>query len=164
VKVRLAGIDSPERGQAFGAKAKQALSGKVFGKTVQVKDRGKDKYDRTLGVVRLGEENVNEQLVRQGWAWWYRKYAPDNKTLEAAEAEARKAKRGLWADANPVPPWDWRQAQRAKTDGKQPAVTGYWLNTSTGVRHNSNCANYRNTKRGRECGPGEGKACGICGG
>jgi endonuclease YncB( thermonuclease family) len=85
IKVRLEGIDTPERGQPFGHKAGQALAKKVFGKVVQVDDLGKDRYGRTLGVVRLGTRNVNLELVQEGWAWWYRKYAFMSKEL----AEAR---------------------------------------------------------------------------
>jgi endonuclease YncB( thermonuclease family) len=84
IKVRLEGIDTPERAQPFGRKAGQALAKKVFGKPVQVDDLGKDRYGRTLGIVRLGKRNVNLELVQEGWAWWYRKYAPKNKELAAA--------------------------------------------------------------------------------
>ena len=84
VKVRLEGIDTPERGQPFGWKAGQSLAKKVFGKVVQVDDLGKDRYGRTLGTVRLGKRNINLELVQDGWAWWYRKYAPKNKELAKA--------------------------------------------------------------------------------
>lgn len=165
IRVRLEGIDTPERAQPFGRKAGQALAKKVFGKVIQVDDLGKDRYGRTLGIVRLGKRNINLELVQEGWAWWYRKYAPKNKELAAAEATARKAKRGLWADAKPIPPWDWRQSERDKRQKSRLDVdTGYWLNTGTGVRHNRSCPNYRNTKRGRPCGANEGKGCGMCGG
>jgi endonuclease YncB( thermonuclease family) len=164
IRVRLEGIDTPERGQPFGRKAGQALAKKVFGKVVQVDDLGRDRYGRRLGTVRLDKRNVNLDLVREGWAWRYRKYAPKNKELASAEAAARKAKRGLWADAKPIPPWDWRQSERDKRlKSRSDVDTGYWLNTSTGVRHNRSCRNYRNTKRGRPCGAEEGKACGMCG-
>jgi endonuclease YncB( thermonuclease family) len=165
IKVRLEGIDTPERAQPFGRKAGQALAKIVFGKVVQVDDLGKDRYGRTLGMVRLDKRNINLELVQDGWAWWYRKYAPKNKELASAEAAARKAKRGLWADAKPIPPWDWRQSDRQRRQKARSDVdTGYWLNTSTGVRHNGSCPNYRNTKRGRPCGADEGRACGMCGG
>jgi hypothetical protein len=101
--------------------------------------------------------------VLQDQGWWYRKYAPKNKELARAEAAARKAKRGLWADAKPIPPWDWRQSERERKS-RSDVDSDYWLNTSTGVRHNRSCRNYRNTKRGRPCGADEGKACGMCGG
>jgi micrococcal nuclease len=88
IKVRLEGIDTPERGQPFGRKAGQALAKKVFGKVVQVDDLGKDRYGRTLGIVRLGKRNVNLELVQEGWAWCYGKYAAKNEELAAVKAEA----------------------------------------------------------------------------
>jgi hypothetical protein len=115
-------------------------------------------------IVRLSKKNINVELVWEGWAWWYRKYAPKNKELAAAEVAARKAGRGLWADPKPIPPWDWRQRQREKKQSRSDVDTGYWLNTSTGVRHNRGYPHFRNTKRGRPCGADEGKACGMCGG
>ena len=105
IRVRLWGIDAPEKGQAFGNRAKQALSDTVFGRAVRVDDLGKDKYGRTLGIIRLGDKNINLELVREGWAWWYRQYAPRDRELAAAEESARNGKRGLWADRDPVPPW-----------------------------------------------------------
>ena len=112
-KVRLAGIDAPETKQPYSAKAKEALSEKVFGKEVEVRPEGKDKYGRTIGVIRLGERNINAELVREGWAWQYRQY-DKSKELADAEAEARKAKRGLWADNDPMPPWEWRKQDKKK--------------------------------------------------
>jgi micrococcal nuclease len=108
IKVRLSGIDTPERKQAFGTKAKQALSSKVHGRTVRVKDNGKDRYKRTLGDVFLGERWINLELVKEGYAWHYKAYSKD-KRLAQAEVEARSAKRGLWVDGKPVPPWEFRR-------------------------------------------------------
>jgi endonuclease YncB( thermonuclease family) len=69
IKVRLEGIDTPERAQPFGRKAGQAVAERVFGKVVQVDDLGKDRYGRTLGIVRLGKRNINLEPVQEGWAW-----------------------------------------------------------------------------------------------
>lgn len=108
-KIRLNEIDAPEKGQPFGAKAKQLASSIVFGKTVTIKDHGRDKYGRTLGDVVLTEgDTLNRELVRAGLAWWYCKYSRDE-NLRQLEAEARAARRGLWADPNPVPPWCFRK-------------------------------------------------------
>ncbi len=108
-RIRLHGIDCPEKRQAFGNRAKQFTSGRVFGKTVTVTVMDVDRYGRTVGEVILPDGKVlNHELVRAGLAWWYRKYAPDDGTLAQLEADARAAKRGLWADAEPVPPWEWR--------------------------------------------------------
>ena len=112
-RIRLSGIDCPEKGQAYGKIAKQATSALVFGKEVTLLTHGKDKYGRTLADVVLKDgTNVNHMLVRAGWCWWYRKYAPGDTELERLEAEARGAKKGLWADPAPFPPWDYRKARR----------------------------------------------------
>ena len=110
-KIRLTGIDAPEKAQAFGNKSKQALADMVFGKDVQVEEHGKDKYKRTLGRVLVNGIDANAEMVRQGYAWVYRKYSK-NPDLLRLEAEAREAKRGLWVDAEPVPPWEWRHKAR----------------------------------------------------
>ena len=110
VRVRLNGIDCPEKGQPFGHVAAELTSSLAFGKTVQVIDRGKDRYGRTLADVILpGGKSLNQELVRAGLAWWYRRYAPHDKTLANLEEEAREARRGLWQDNDPIPPWLWRK-------------------------------------------------------
>jgi micrococcal nuclease len=80
-------------------------------KEVTLQTFGKDKYKRPLGDVFLPDgTNVNQELVKQGWCWWYRKYAPGDTVLEGLEKEARK---GLWADPQPVPPREWRRLRRS---------------------------------------------------
>ena len=103
VKVRLEGIDAPETGQSFGTKSKEALDKLVAGKTVTIRKTGTDKYGRTLGVVVVDGVEANAKLVEDGWAWHYKKYS-DEKRLADLEVVARTAKRGLWSDANPLPP------------------------------------------------------------
>jgi micrococcal nuclease len=113
--IRLNGIDCPEKGQAYGKKAKQAASALVFGKEVKLQTHGKDKYGRTIADVFLPDgTNVNYALVKDGWCWWYRKYAPGNVVLEELERGARGAGLGLWADPTPVPPWVYRKARGGK--------------------------------------------------
>lgn len=107
-KVRLHGIDAPEKGQAFGAKAKQALSDLVFGKEVIVAVTDVDRYERLVGRVRQGDAGVNLALVRGGHAWRYPQYDKAGE-FAAAQDEAKAAKRGLWADADPTPPWEFRR-------------------------------------------------------
>jgi len=108
VEVRLDGIDCPELAQAFGKKAKNLTSGLVFGKAVRLVGKGKDRYDRELAeVFLLDGRSLNRELVSAGLAWWYRKYST-NRTLEALEQTARISRRGLWADSNPAPPWEFR--------------------------------------------------------
>ena len=109
-RIRLNGIDCPEKRQAYGQKAKHAASALVFGKEVTIQTYGRDKYKRIIADVLLPDgKNVNEELVKEGWCWWYRKYAPGDIVLERLEREAREARRGLWADPQPVPPWEWRK-------------------------------------------------------
>lgn len=112
-KIRLYGIDCPEKKQAFGQRAKQFASDLAFGKTVKVMEKGRDRYGRTIGEVILEDgRSLNRELVRAGFSWWYREYAPKDAELEALENAARKAKAGLWADADPVPPWSWRKGKK----------------------------------------------------
>lgn len=114
-RIRLQGIDCPEKGQAYGKKAKQAASSLVFGKEVTVQTHGFDKYGRTIGDVLLFDGRMlNRELVKDGWCWWYRKYAPSDTVLERLEKEAREAKKGLWNDPAPIPPWVYRKARQKK--------------------------------------------------
>ncbi len=108
VRIRLNGIDSPEKRQAFGNRAKQFTSTLVFGKAVTVQALDRDRYGRTVGEVLLPDgRSLNHELVRAGLAWMYRRYTNDQ-SLSDLEEEARVARRGLWADPHAVPPWEWR--------------------------------------------------------
>ena len=172
-KIRLDSIDCPERGQPFGTRARQFTSGAVFGKPVTVRVTDKDRYGRYVGrVIYQGKDekgkpvslDLSVDLVRVGLAWWYREYAPKDKQLAKLETEAREAKRGLWSDPHAVAPWEWRHRGRKSTPPAGDGSGEYWLNTSSGVRHNSTCRYFKNTKQGRPCGPNEGKPCKLCGG
>ena len=112
-KVRLEGIDCPEGGQPFGRRAKQATSDLVFGRDVRVEVRGTDRYGRTIGRVFVGQTDVSLGLVRQGVAWHFKRYSSES-ALAEAENEARTSRRGLWADGDAIPPWDWRRARPRK--------------------------------------------------
>lgn len=97
-RIRLNGIDCPEKNQAYGQKVKHATSALVFDKKVTILTYAKDKYEHTISEVLLPDEtNVKHELVKEGWCWWYRKYAPGDTALEDLETEAREARRGLWA-------------------------------------------------------------------
>ncbi len=111
-RIRLHGIDCPEKRQAFGNRAKQFTSKLVFGNTVTVQVMDRDRYGRTVGVVLLPDgRSLNHELVRAGLAWMYRRYTNDQ-SLSDLEEEARVARRGLWADRNPIPPWEWRSMRK----------------------------------------------------
>ena len=114
-RVRLAEIDCPEKSQAFGKNARQYASDLCFGKTVTVTSDGKrDRYGRVVGTITTTDgTNVNEELVKAGLAWHYKQYSK-SKTLNAIEQQAREQKLGLWADKDPVAPWEWRKNRRRK--------------------------------------------------
>jgi len=164
-KIRLYGIDTPEKNQAFGMKAKQALSTKVFAKSVKVIVTTKDRYGRYIGKIYLDNDYINLKMVQEGWAWHYKQYSKD-KDLSDAEIKAKAGKLGLWKDSKPVPPWDWRRSgsKIVKKTFTTEGTGEYWLNTSSNSRHNSKCRWFKKTKAGRPCTKGEGKACGGCGG
>ena len=121
-RVRLYGIDCPEKGQPYSSKAKQFTSSLVFGRTVNVRVVERDRYGRAVAWVTTEDgKNVNAMLVEAGLAWWYRKYAPNNALLSKAEKDARNAKRGVWQETNPTPPWDYRLQRSGFGNG-----AGYW--------------------------------------
>lgn len=122
IKVRLAEIDAPELKQAFGQRARQALGEKVFGQEVCVEWKSKDRYGRVLGTVYLGTESVNLWLVRNGWAWRYEKYSKSD-ILKQAQDEARKERKGLWADERPIEPWEWRKQKSPTPAPRTPLQT-----------------------------------------
>jgi micrococcal nuclease len=109
VRVRLACIDAPEHGQAFGSRAREKLSDLVMRKHVTLTVIDRDDYGRTVARLYLGGDDVNLAMVRAGLAWHYRYHCPDDRTLADAEVEARRERRGLWRDARPEAPWEWRR-------------------------------------------------------
>ena len=111
-KVRLFGIDTPERDQPHGKASSRALAKLVDEKTVGVVIVETDRYGRTVGTLYLRDVNINLTMVENGDAWWYRHYAPHEHRLAESEQQAREAGRGLWANPDPVPPWKWRRENR----------------------------------------------------
>lgn len=119
-RVRLQGIDSPERTMPYSKRAREALNDAVSGKTVEVRYDDRDQFDRVLGDVFVGTHRINLELVRAGWAWHYKRYS-DDPDLAEAEEEARREKRGLWKDSDPLPPWEFRQRKRVEEDRQSSA-------------------------------------------
>ena len=111
VKIRLYGIDTPEKGQPFGNSAKRFTADLVAGKQVEIEEVTTDRYGRTVGIVNVGELVVNKEIVRSGYAWVYRRYCDQEFCSDWTELEriARDTKFGLWKDRNPMPPWEWRK-------------------------------------------------------
>ena len=189
-KIRLNGIDAPEKSQAFGNVSKKHLSSLVFGKDVRVKYTKRDKYGRILGTIYVDGLDINLEMLRAGLAWHYKRF-DSTPAYAAAESEARAARRGLWSDPNPTPPEQFRhnpggsrpiatatprdrveyRAGSALPVSSRTAApindtwpdTGYWLSTNSNKRHNRKCENYRKT-RGYPCSSSDGTPCGKCGG
>ena len=160
VKIRLAGIDCPESFQVHGEKAKQFISSLVSDKRVRIEPETVDQYGRTVGVVLVNGKNINEQMVTNGHAWVFRKYCTADYCKEwlKLEEKARKSQAGLWQDANPMPPWEWRAEQKGRSAGENssasagavasPAVAAgggtfvYHGNRRSQVFHGPGCADY----------------------
>jgi endonuclease YncB( thermonuclease family) len=113
IKIRLANIDAPEKDQAFGIESRQALVDKVYKKEVVVTTRAIDKYGRTVADLSMDGQSINEEMVGSGMAWEY-SWRHRNQAYRALQSEAQRAKRGLWADASPTPPWVWRKTHPSK--------------------------------------------------
>ena len=116
-KIRLQGIDAPERKQAYGTKSKEHLSDSIAGKFVVVEFDKRDRYKRILGKVLLSDQDMNLEQIKAGLAWHYKKYqdkqaATDRVKYSDAEEDAKRNKRGLWTDRAPVSPWQYRKARR----------------------------------------------------
>ena len=148
-KIRLYGIDTPEKGQPFGNAAKKHTSMLVAGKTVDVTSYDTDKYGRTVGVVRVDGINVNQSLISAGYAWQYRKYCKASfcENWLELEEKTRLSGIGLWADNDPVPPWQWRKGARNNshsntTTSQDIGVGVYHGNIKSHVFHSSSCHNY----------------------
>ena len=110
-KIRLSGIDAPERGQAYGKRAKEHLEFLVAGKQVIAIVESKDRYGRYVASVKVQSKDVCAEMLTAGYAWHYKQY-DNNKYYDELQREAKKAKRGLWLDKKPQAPWKYRKEQR----------------------------------------------------
>jgi endonuclease YncB( thermonuclease family) len=116
-KIRLAGIDAPEKAQAFGQRSKEYLSSLVFGRQVLVEEGKRDRYGRTVGKVVIDGRDANLAMVVAGLAWHYKKYQGEQSSYDQllyglSESEAKTLRLGLWIDSNAMPPWKWRLGGR----------------------------------------------------
>ncbi|MBX3652067.1 MAG: thermonuclease family protein [Burkholderiales bacterium] len=132
-KVRIAGIDAPERGQPFGRRAQETLAALAWNRQVLVSGKKIDRYWRRVGIVRVAPPGCDDcppaidiglSMLDAGLAWHYRAYereqpAAERENYRRAESAARTAQLGLWADAAAMPPWDWRQVRRAGGAARQ---------------------------------------------
>lgn len=172
VKIRVYGIDTPEMSQDFGKRAKKFTSGMVYRKNITAIPMDMDKYGRTVALVYVDGKCLNEMLIENGYAWVYTKYCKDDscKLWKLKEQVARNNNMGLWADSNPIPPWDYRKSNRNKPYMPVAvAIMGkFHGNTSSKVFHQLGCEqfNCKNCIRGfnsRKDAIREGyRPCGIC--
>jgi endonuclease YncB( thermonuclease family) len=117
LRVRVAWIDAPEMGQAFGRRAKQLMSALVFGKDAELRPHTVDRYGRLVCMVFVDGKDAGLELIRQGLAWKFDRYLPEaspdiQQSYTATEATARTKRIGLWADADPQPPWEYRKIEK----------------------------------------------------
>ena len=114
--IRLYGIDAPEKGQDFGGRAKEYLSGLVYGETVDIEKMDTDRYGRTVAVVRVGAVNANEEMLKAGMAWVFTPRCRNKVCVgwKDLEIQARERRVGFWSQPEPVAPWDWRKQKKAK--------------------------------------------------
>lgn len=113
-RVRLWGIDAPEKNQPYADESRARLKELIEGKAVRLEWKDKDQHSREVAIVYAGSTNINLQMVKEGLAWHYAYFAPDAEDLAAAEKAARKKHKGLWKDKNPVNPYEFRKANRKK--------------------------------------------------
>ena len=125
-RIRLEGIDAPEKAQPFGARSKQRLSDQVFGKQVEVLSNKTDKYGRAVGKVIISGKDANLEQVRYGFAWHYKEYqkeqsVSDRLTYANAETSARNMNTGLWNNPKPMPPWEWSHGRKNEPSAQSSA-------------------------------------------
>jgi endonuclease YncB( thermonuclease family)/methylphosphotriester-DNA--protein-cysteine methyltransferase len=147
-KIRFQGIDAPESKQDFGQVSKENLANMIFGKEVKVVWSKMDKYGRTVGKILLDGRDINLEQIKAGLAWHYKAYAKeqpaeDRVTYAAAETEARAARRGLWQDANPTPPGEWRADAKTDRWGPAPPEGTIIGNNNSKSYHRPDCPGYR---------------------
>ncbi len=140
-KIRLAEIDTPEKNQPYGKKAKKALSDFIFGKTVRIEIETIDRYGRTVGKIFLNDLNINKEMVKAGHAWVYVQYAKD-KTLFALEKNAKENQLGLWAlpEGERIAPWQWRRGKRSM---ENESNLSFQCGSKTTCRQMQSCAEAR---------------------
>lgn len=148
LRIRLSEIDAPESGQPFGTKATGFVREHAAQKQVTVKVVDTDRYGRSIGEIFLPDgSSLNRMLVQEGYAWWYRRYSRDA-SLGVLEAQARTNRKGLWADPNPIAPWEWRVASRRPRSHvgtpTSPALTDepFRGNVRSQVFHQPGCRDY----------------------
>jgi endonuclease YncB( thermonuclease family) len=142
--IRLIGIDAPEREQPFGTVSGNHLGKLVFGRQVSVTYEDQDRYGRTLGKVLINGQDINLVQILAGLAWHYKAYADeqspkDRAVYAAAEKDAQSRHCGLWTDAHPIPPWDWRSGERSAAANRASVTTAGGCGTRPTCSQLSSC-------------------------
>ena len=150
IKIRLAQIDAPESDQAFGQASRQSLAGMAFSRTVKVAVETIDAHDRFVGTIFIDGLDVNREQIKRGMAWAYRQYLRDQSLLQL-EAQARKARVGLWADANPMPPWVYRHGGRENAGQDPPSPPTQLPPQPSKQQTDASCGNKRTCKEMASC-------------
>jgi endonuclease YncB( thermonuclease family) len=119
ITIRLHGIDAPESGQSYGRAATRAARRIAGGKNVRVAVEDIGRYGRAVARIEVGGGSLGALLIERGLAWHYEQYAPNETEYARLERQARNAGRGLWSQANPIPPWEWRD----RTSGPPETAT-----------------------------------------
>lgn len=155
ITVRLWGVDAPETSQSYGSVATNAARWYVGGKNVRMSVQDLDRYGRAVARIEVGGGDLSAMLVRNGLAWHYDEYAPNATELSRLERQARNADRGHWSQANPTPPWEWRDRSSGEQQVKdkdcsdfetQPEAHAFFKTHQPGDPHNLD-------------GNGDGEAC-----
>lgn len=152
-KIRVSGIDAPEKGQDFGNKSKEFLSDLVYGKTVNFPDSKLDRYGRTVSRVLVNNNDAGLEQIKAGMAWHYKKYEieqspADRVSYSAAEIKARDARVGLWSQVTPIRPEDFRYESKVpKAAGSGTECPCGTNNFCTGLRGGQYCVNVSGKKK-----------------
>ncbi|SDI09211.1 Endonuclease YncB, thermonuclease family [Chryseobacterium jejuense] len=128
-KLRLAEVDCPESGQAFGKNAKQFTSSQIFGKTVKFKETSTDRYGRSIAKIYYDNDKyLSKEVIKAGMGWWYFSYSKDD-SLGKLQEKAQQNKIGLWQDVHAVAPWDYRKMKREQSKNKKNQASAIQVKT-----------------------------------
>lgn len=148
IKVRFYGIDAPEKAQPYGLEAKEFVMSRIKDKEITVEVQDTDRYKRKIGKIYYDSGTyLNEEIVANGYAWWYQYYAKSDFDLKEAEKDARAKKLGLWNESSPQAPWEYRKQKRESGGVKKvaPVATnssGLVYVTKTGKKYNKKGCKY----------------------
>ena len=154
IRVRIAFIDAPEKGQPFGQCAKEAMSDLVFGKDVELRPHGIDRYGRLVARVFVAGQDAGLELLKQGLCWVYEKYVGEasaeiRTSYHNAQDAAQSERVGLWQDTDPIPPWEWRKVKHVSRAYVGNFLEFYRWTVNLRKRQLTVCGKYRG--REREC-------------